>query len=63
MSSTHTSHEDELSFGIELEFLFYLQVPERLALVGDPGAAQDPDELTIDPAEEAKLPPRSHTTR
>jgi hypothetical protein len=57
MPNAQIADNDELSFGVELEFLFYFQVPERLARVGDPEAAQDPNELIIDPAEEARLPP------
>lgn len=57
MIKTQPANKDELSFGVELEFLFYFKVPERLALAGDPNATQNPDEIILDPAEDARLPP------
>ncbi|KAG7292613.1 hypothetical protein NEMBOFW57_002648 [Staphylotrichum longicolle] len=54
--ATNRQH-GELSFGIELEFLFYFKVPELLALHNDPSVTSDPDELTLSDADEARLPP------
>lgn len=60
---THTLNEDEgeLSFGVELEFLFYFKVPGLTELIeddeDDEGVYRAPTEFTIDAAEEAQLPP------
>ncbi|KAK4035405.1 hypothetical protein C8A01DRAFT_17930 [Parachaetomium inaequale] len=50
MSNRRNPNADELSFGIELEFLFYYKSP---TLDDD----RDPEALTVGPEEEALLPP------
>jgi hypothetical protein len=50
MSNRRNPNPDELSFGIELEFLFYYKSPK---LKDD----HDAEALTVDPEEEALLPP------
>ncbi|KAK4157807.1 hypothetical protein C8A00DRAFT_29192 [Chaetomidium leptoderma] len=57
MTSQQTANKDELSFGIELEFLFYFLDPEQVALLEADGVTPDPDALTVDADEEARLPP------
>ncbi|KAK4105416.1 hypothetical protein N658DRAFT_537447 [Parathielavia hyrcaniae] len=71
MSNTRTSNKEELSFGVELEFLFYFQLPQAPRSLNDelldadasadtltplPSSDQD-GTVTLTDEEEARLPP------